>query len=221
MCCRPTLSSRRLRAARRFASKTCWLFEKSSIVICPRLRAPIMCKAHFASSVTLKTPQIHSTRYRIEALTLRLSSYFPYQSRFGAIVTLINCYVRRIYSYILLSGARDGEAPKGRLQNRGTAPQRVSQPASGSRHRSAVSGQPFLRCAGSSASSVRDASTPSHRRTICRRCSRCIRRVAAKVLSRASRLYRERSRRATSAATRPEDPPQAVQGSPGACPDPE
>src|ERR1700730_10048076 len=116
MCCRPTLSSRRLRAARRFASKTCWLFEKSSIVICPRLRAPIMCKAHFASAVTLKTPQMRSMGCRIEVLALTQSGDCLPQSGFGSAVDLINYYVRRIYNYILLSGARDGEAPKGRLQ---------------------------------------------------------------------------------------------------------
>jgi len=74
-----------------------------------------MCKSYFASYVTLKTPQLHSIRYLVEDLTLLLSSDRLDQSGYGAIVVLINYCMRRIYNYILLSGARDGEAPKGRL----------------------------------------------------------------------------------------------------------
>ena len=179
-----------------------------------------MCKRYFASVVNVKTPQMQLIGCWIEVVARWISSNGRALIRFGAISSLIYYSMRRIYCYIPLSRAHDGEAPKGRFQNWGTAPQRVSQPASGSRHRSAVSGQSLLRFAGSSASSIRDASTPSHRGAICRRCSHSIRRVATNVLSRTGRLYRKRSCRATSAATRPEDPPQAFQGSPGACPNP-
>src|SRR5258707_9238789 len=173
-----------------------------------------MCKDNFAASVTITMPYRGVNKQELLLLYMFIVAiHMGNISIVASIMLLISRSKRRIYSYIFLNKDLDAQAPEGRCQDRGTGPQRNTQPPPRSDRRSAIPEQPFLRRAGSSANPLRDAASASHRRSLDRRGDVRLRRFSPDVLSRTDRVHRARSRRLAAAPARAEGSPQAFRRS--------